>query len=148
MTYIFEVFTSPREGRTLTGVVQYRDPYDSGFSQGPVFGLQLLMEAWREGVGSVSSETAAEFDELFELYFEGQARERGKSPADAFARRTAEIVTHFALDPYDGEPEAGEGSSAFFTLEVSDPRYLAHFALGRLFRTAFTGHLPGLPGHG
>lgn len=33
-------------------------------------------------------------------------------------------------------------TSADFTLEASDPRYLEHFTKNTCFQTAFTGHLP------
>jgi hypothetical protein len=74
MTHIFDVCTDPRKGSTLTGMVRYRDPDNYGFSQGPVFGLQLIMDAWHEGgdfgaeASALSAETAAEFEELFEMY--------------------------------------------------------------------------------
>ncbi|QKW07852.1 hypothetical protein HUT18_17125 [Streptomyces sp. NA04227] len=78
MTYIFDVFTEPRDGSRLSGNVEYRDRDNYGFSQGPVFGLQLLMDAWREGgdfgAGAVSEATKAEFTELFEIFLGRQIR--------------------------------------------------------------------------
>lgn len=78
MTFIFEVFTEPREGNTLRGSVTYRDPANHGFGQGPVFGLQLVMDAWKMGgdfgAGPVSAETEVEFEELFELCLGGHVR--------------------------------------------------------------------------
>ena len=72
MTSIFDVFTEPREGNTLRGSVTYRDTDNYGFGQGPVFGLQLVVDAWKiggyyYGIGPVSAETEAEFKELFEF---------------------------------------------------------------------------------
>ncbi|MGV9351745.1 hypothetical protein ACWDSD_45130 [Streptomyces spiralis] len=189
MTYIFDVFTGARRGATLSGNVQYLDPENYGFSQGPIFGLQLIMDAWKErgdfGAGPVSAATESEFKELFELYFGGEVRvdkegyrlEDGSSdvriprvnvverykdqfggrsyrshgqhyvmlrpqPAE-FARRTEEIIVSWEIrqdDPTDLDED--EGTSADFTLEVSDPRYLEHFTKNTYFQTAFTGHLP------
>ncbi|MGP4087847.1 hypothetical protein [Streptomyces sp. KR55] len=191
MTYIFDVFTEPRRGNVLTGSVQYRDPDNYGFSQGPAFGLQLIMDAWKEGgdfgAGPVSAATEAEFKELFELFLGPKARvdekgyllEEGSTQVriprvkaeefyqgqlhpyggrgfsdgthyiqltpqpDEFARRTEEIIVSWEIredDPTDLDED--EGTSASFTLEVSDPRYLEHFAKNTYFQTAFTGHLP------
>ncbi|MEO3840213.1 MULTISPECIES: hypothetical protein [unclassified Streptomyces] len=66
----------------------------------------------------------------------------------AFARRTEEITVSWKIEEDDEDPAGAdtdepEGTSAFFTLEVSDPRYLEHFAKNAFFQTAFTGHLPG-----
>ncbi|MFF0725585.1 hypothetical protein [Streptomyces sp. NPDC004134] len=196
MTMIFDVFTEATRGTTLSGTVQYRDPDNYGFDQGPAFGLQLIMDAWGEGgdfgAGPVSAETEAEFKELFELYFgpkawmdedgylleDGSTEVRiprvkaeefykdridpygGRGSSDgvryicltpepgAFARRTQEIIVSWKIeeddeDPADADPDEREGTSAFFTLEVSDPRYLEHFAKNAFFQTTFTGHLPG-----
>jgi hypothetical protein len=191
MTYIFAVFTEPRRSNVLTGSVRYLDSDNYGFSQGPVFGLQLIMDAWREGgdfgAGPVSAATEAEFKELFELYLGAEARvdaegyllEEGSTqvriprvkaeeyykdqlhpygargfsegthylqlapqPAE-FGRRTAEIIVSWEIQEDDStELEDGGGTSAYFTLEVSDPRYLDHFTKSAYFQTAFTGHLP------
>lgn len=78
MTMIFDVFTEATRGTTLSGTVQYRDPDNYGFNQGPAFGLQLIMEGWTErgdfGPASVSPAMEAEFKELYELYFGPKAR--------------------------------------------------------------------------
>ncbi|MEO3766247.1 hypothetical protein [Streptomyces sp. B5E4] len=193
MTMIFDVFTEATRGTTLSGTVQYRDPDNYGFDQGPAFGLQLIMDAWSErgdfGAGSVSAETEAEFEELYELYFGPKARvdKDGYLLADgstqvriprvkaeefykgridpyggrgfsdgvhyidltpepgAFARRTEEIIVSWTIEEDEDDPadaDEPEGTSAFFTLEVSDPRYLEHFKKNAFFQTAFTGHLP------
>lgn len=188
MTCIFSVFTDAADGTTLSGNVQYRDPDNYGFSQGPVFGLQLIMDAWEEGrdfgAGPVSAATESEFKELFEIYLGGEVRvdeegyrlEGGSSnvciprvnvverysrfggrsyrshgqhyvklrpqPAE-FARRTAEIIVSWEIREDDlTDLDEGEGTSASFTLEVSDPRYLEHFTKNTYFQTASTGHLP------
>ncbi|MGY5124312.1 hypothetical protein [Streptomyces nigrescens] len=191
MTYIFDVFTGARRGSTLTGSVQYRDPDNYGFSQGPVFGLQLIMDAWKEGgdfgAGPVSAATEAEFKELFELYLgptvrvdeEGYLLEEGSTQvriprvkakefyqgqldphggrgfsdgthyiclaprSHEFARRAEEIIVSWEIREDDStDLDEDEGTSADFTLEVSDPRYLEHFTKNTYFQTAFTGHLP------
>ncbi|MGY5134897.1 hypothetical protein ACWGJW_21280 [Streptomyces nigrescens] len=191
MTYIFDVFTGARRGTTLTGSVQYRDPDNYGFSQGPVFGLQLIMDAWKEGgdfgAGPVSAATEAEFNELFELYLgptvrvdeegylleEGSTQVRiprvkakefyqgqldphgGRGFSDGthyiclaprwgdFARRAEEIIVSWEIrEENSTDLDEDEGTSADFTLEVSDPRYLEHFTKNTYFQTAFTGHLP------
>ncbi|MFJ9034458.1 hypothetical protein ACIRQP_39650 [Streptomyces sp. NPDC102274] len=194
MTYVFDVFTEPRRGNVLTGSVTYRDPDNYGFSQGPVFGLQLIMSGWEElcdfgfaRPGAVSAATEAEFKELFELdsgpwvrvdeegylleesstqvriprvkaeeFYQGQLHpERGRRfsngthyiqltpQPDEFARRATEIIVSWNIREDDStEVKDGEGSSADFTLEVSDPRYLEHFAQSEYFQTVFTGLLP------
>ena len=137
MTYIFNVFTDARRGATLTGNVQYRDRDNYGFSQGPVFGLQLIMDALEEGFGAgpVSAATEAEFKELFEL-------DSGRKAAE-FARRTAEIIVSWEIrEDSPADLDQMEGASASFTLEVSDPRYLEHLNKNTSFQTVFTGHLP------
>ncbi|WBB64122.1 hypothetical protein O7599_17080 [Streptomyces sp. WMMC500] len=113
MTMIFDVFTEAARGTTLSGTVQYRDPDNYGFSQGPAFGLQLIMAAWQEGgdfgAGPVSAQTEAEFEELFELYFGPKARvdEEGYLLEDGstevrIPRVKAEEVYKGRLDPYGG----------------------------------------------
>ncbi|MGA4881246.1 hypothetical protein ACPCB8_33345, partial [Streptomyces lydicamycinicus] len=113
MTYIFDVFTGARRGTTLTGSVQYRDPDNYGFSQGPVFGLQLIMDAWKEGgdfgAGPVSAATEAEFQELFELYLgptvrvdeEGYLLEEGSTQV-RIPRVKAKEFYQGQLDPHGG----------------------------------------------
>ncbi|WP_327129841.1 hypothetical protein [Streptomyces sp. NBC_01727] len=187
MTYIFSVFTDAADGTTLSGNVQYRDPDNYGFSQGPIFGLQLIMDAWEEGrhfsAGLVSAATESEFKELFDLLggevrvdedgyrledsspnvciprvnvierynqFGGQSyRSHGQhyvklrpQPAE-FARRTAEIIVSWEIREDDlTNLDADEGTSASFTLKVSDPRYLEHLTKNTYFQTTSTGHLP------
>ncbi|MGW1365060.1 hypothetical protein ACWCQP_47740 [Streptomyces chartreusis] len=180
MTYIFEVFTEARRGTTLTGTVRYLDPDNWGFDQGPTFGLQLIMDVWKEGFGAgpVSSATEAEFEELFELYVgstvrvdeEGYLLEEGSTQVriprvkaeefykgqlggargfsdgthyiclaprlDEFARRTEEIIVSWEIREDDStDLDEDEGTSADFTLEVSDPRYLEHFTENTWFQT-------------
>lgn len=191
MTMIFDVFTEATRGTTLSGTVQYRDPDNYGFDQGPAFGLQLIMDAWSQGgdfgAGPVSAATQAEFEELFELYSGSKARINkkgyllkdgstevriprvkaeefykgrldpygGRGFSDGvhylslipepggFARRTEEIIVSWEIVEDDaGDLDGDRGTSASFTLEVSDPRYLEHFAKNAFFQTAFTGHLP------
>ena len=151
MTVIFDVFTEPREGNTLRGVVTYRDSANYGFGQGPVFGLQLVMDAWERGgdfgAGPVSAETAAEFKDLFRLSFNSDYQ--GNDPAEIkrraaednaeLRRRTGEIIVSWKVEEYDDED--GSGGSAHFTLDVSDPRYLEHFEKTAYFETAFSGLL-------
>jgi hypothetical protein len=63
--------------------------------------------------------------------------------SDEFARRTAEIIVSWEIREDDStDLDEDEGTSADFTLEVSDPRYLEHFTKNTYFQTAFTGHLP------
>jgi hypothetical protein len=60
-----------------------------------------------------------------------------------FARRTAEIIVSFEISEDDlDESDEDEGASAYFAVEVSDPRYLEHFTKRMFFPTAFTGLLP------
>lgn len=56
--------------------------------------------------------------------------------SDEFLERTGAIIASFGIDPDD------DGENAGFTIEVTDPRYLAHMEQNRYFQTAFTGHLP------
>lgn len=164
MTYIFSVMTNPRRGNTLDGVVSYRDPDNYGFDQGPVFGLQLLMDAWKEGgdfgAGAVSAETAAEFEDLFRLFlssdYEGndpvEIKRRAAVDNAEFVRRTDKIIVSWEIEPEDEEDapdsgdgektyESGGGDSAYFTLQVSDPRYLEHLEKSAYFETVFSGLL-------
>jgi hypothetical protein len=56
--------------------------------------------------------------------------------SDEFLERTAAIIASFAIEGGEG------GERADFTIEVTDPKYLAHMEKNRYFQTAFTGHLP------
>lgn len=58
-----------------------------------------------------------------------------KPRSDDFRRRTREIIKSFVMEPQDHE-------QADFTIEVYDPRYLAHLETNTYFETAFVGHLP------
>ncbi|MGW4794623.1 hypothetical protein ACWEPC_19660 [Nonomuraea sp. NPDC004297] len=126
MTLIYDVHTDPRRNSTLTGSVHYRDTDNYGFTEGPEFGLQIIVDAWQEhshyGAASVSAPTEAEFKELYQLVL--------KRPE--FARRAAGIIVSFDLD----EDEEDGRRSALFTIEVSDPRYLDHFAEAKYFQMA------------
>lgn len=70
MTDIFTVLTEPPQGNTFRWSVDSLAGDIERVNESPAFALQVLMEAWSEGVGSdlVSTETAAEFKELFEIF--------------------------------------------------------------------------------
>lgn len=55
--------------------------------------------------------------------------------ADEFLKRTERIIAAFDIDPAAG------GEHADFTIEVTDPKYVAHMEKNRYFQTAFTGHV-------
>jgi hypothetical protein len=113
MTFVFDVFTDACHGTTLTGSVQYCDPGNDGFSQGPEFGLQLIMDAWyrrgESGAGPVSAATEKEFDEFFELYLgrkvyvdeKGYLLEDGSTNV-RIPRVKAEEFYKDQLDPHGG----------------------------------------------
>ena len=58
-----------------------------------------------------------------------------KPRIDEFLRRTAAIIASFDIKGDE------DGERADFTIEVNDPKYLAHMERNRYFQTAFTGHL-------
>ena len=70
MTTIFEVLTWGREGTRVDGRLTSRLGPGVEFPRGPEFALQLLMDAWFQGFGTMSldSGTAKEFEECFELF--------------------------------------------------------------------------------
>jgi hypothetical protein len=70
MTTIFEVLTWGREGTRVDGQLTTRLGGGAGFPRGVGFGLQLLMDAWFQGFGTMALDpgTAKEFEECFELF--------------------------------------------------------------------------------
>lgn len=70
MTTIFEVLTWGREGTKVDGQLTSRLGYGVEFPRGAEFGLQLLMDAWFQGFGTMAmgQDTAKEFEECFELF--------------------------------------------------------------------------------
>jgi hypothetical protein len=70
MTTIFEVLTWGREGTKVDGQLATRLGGGAEFPRGVEFGLQLLMDAWFQGFGTMALDpgTAKEFEECFELY--------------------------------------------------------------------------------
>jgi hypothetical protein len=70
MTTIFEVLTWGREGTRVDGQLTSRLGRGTRFPRGTEFGLQLLMDAWFQGFGTMALDlgTAKEFEECFELF--------------------------------------------------------------------------------
>ncbi|MFB9661877.1 hypothetical protein ACFQS3_04050 [Glycomyces mayteni] len=64
---------------------------------------------------------------------EGHAYLLTKPQGEEFRRRADSVIASFAVDP------EADGGQAGFTIRVTDPKYLAHMASHRSFRTAFTG---------
>ncbi|WP_205325091.1 hypothetical protein [Glycomyces sp. YM15] len=180
MTTIFEVLTWGREGTKVDGRLTRRLGDDTRFPRGAAFGLQLLMDAWFQGFGTMALDpgTAKEFEECFELFLGKQVwtddeghlldpatkelvrpkvkaiehfgdrldgsngRSGGyrylvlKPQNEEFHRRAAAIIASFAIEAEPG------GDKARFTVEATDPKYVAHMEEHCYFQTAFTGGLP------
>jgi hypothetical protein len=176
MTTIFEVMTWGHEGTRVDGQITSRRGQGVDHPLGIEFGLQLLMDAWFQGLGTMTLDkhTAAEFEECFELLLGKQVC----TDADGYLLDAAtktpiqprvKAVEHFAdrLDGSSGssggydylvlKPSGAEfqnrasaiiGSFAItgaarrkaaFTIEATDPRYVAHMHGHLCFQTAFTG---------
>jgi hypothetical protein len=70
MTFIFDVMTWGREGTKVDGQLTSRLGQGVAFPHSAEFGLQLLMDAWFLGFGTMSMDkgTAKEFEECYELF--------------------------------------------------------------------------------
>lgn len=180
MTTIFEVLTWDREGTRVEGRLTSRLGTGTAFPRSPEFGLQLLMDAWFQGFGSMALDlgTAKEFEECFELFLgkqvwtddeghlldaatkeplhpkvkaadhyadrlDGSTGRSGgyrylvvKPRREEFLARAAAIIASFTIECQPGTEKAR------FTLEATDPKYVAHMDKHRYFQTAFDGGLP------
>lgn len=177
MTTIFEVLTWGREGTKVDGQLTSRLGRGTAFPRGAEFGLQLLMDAWFQGFGTMALDlgTAKEFEECFELFLgkqvwtdddghlldsatrelvhpkvkaadhyadrlDGSAGSADgyhylvlKPQGEEFLRRATAIIASFTIESEPG------GEKARFTIEATDPKYVAHMDKHRYFQTAFTG---------
>ncbi|RRS00473.1 hypothetical protein [Glycomyces terrestris] len=114
------------------------------------FELFLGKRVWIDAKGNVLDEHTKEPVEpkvnaykAYEGQLDGSAGAWGKYTilttkprGEEFLKRTEAIIASFAIEP------EGDGEHAEFTIQVTDPRYLAHMGKHASFETAFTGHVP------